>query len=180
MQEPIEIYSELQPFIKKEIDDAIAKYASDRKFDVAQIPAHTHTGIEASPVSFNDLTERSRYILYRIVEATTSVTVASSVGGDFIMPFSGYITSTGATVDVAGTTGTMTIDIKKSGSSVFTNKITIDSGSKTSRSASTKSLLTSSKINFNIGDVFTFDVTTIQTTPAKGLSIFMNVIETTP
>ena len=102
------------------------------------------------------------------------------------MPFQGYVTSVGATVDTAGTTGTTTVDINlttiapAATSSILLTKITIDSTENSSRTAATPSVLDSSKVNFSTGDIFTFDVDAVSTTPAKGLTIFMNVVEMTP
>ena len=123
------------------------------------------------------MVNRIEYILNRIVANATNVTVASTIGGDYVMPFPGFLKLAGATVDTAGTTGDTTIDIKKNGVSVFVTKITINSGSTTSRTATVKPLLDATKCQFITGDIFTFDVTTVSTTAPKGLTVFMNVID---
>ncbi len=62
-----------------------------------------------------------------MVEATTDTAVATTKGGDLEIPITGTITEIGAYVDTAGTTGTMTIDVNKNGTTLMkTNKITID------------------------------------------------------
>lgn len=177
MEEPLEIYSKIQPLIKKEINDQMMIFTSDRKFDVAQIPAHTHTGGESNTIDFSNLDNKAFYINNRIVASGTNCAVASTVGGDYVMQYAGYISAIGATVDTAGTTGTMTIDVKKNGTSIFYTKITIDTGSKTSRSYVGAPVLDTSQITFAVGDIFTFDISTVQTTPAKGLTIFINAIQ---
>lgn len=161
-----------------QFDQAIDKYASGNMFGVSKIPAHSHTGADSLKINYNNLDNRTRFILYRILGSGTDTSVTSSVGGSFVMPFDGIIDLVGATVDTAGTTGDTTIDIKKNTVSVLTTKITINTTKVTSRTSTTKSLIDGTKQTFITGDIFTFDVTTISTTPAKGLTLFMNVIQT--
>lgn len=53
--EPIQIYSLIQPAVQKEIDDKISAYANQAKFNVAQIPAHTHNGVDSQRIDYSDL-----------------------------------------------------------------------------------------------------------------------------
>ena len=92
------------------------------------------------------------------------------------MPYSGYFTIVGATVDTAGTTNSTTIDVLKNGTSIMSTKITINSATTSSRVATTQPVLLTNVVNFNIGDIITFNVTTISTTPAQGLSMFLNTV----
>jgi hypothetical protein len=149
--------------------EAITQGRKEAAFGVTLIPDHQHSGID-SPTLFS-----TRYILYRIVQDTTAVTVASTVGGSFVIPFSGTLQDIGATVDTAGTTGSMVIDVNKRGTSILTTKISIETGETTSRTAVTQPVITPYK--FTEGDIFTFDVDTIQTTPAMGLTIFINALQ---
>lgn len=174
MEEPIDIYSKIQPLVLNEIQN----YSSRKQFDVAKIPAHAHTGVDSDTIDFENIENPSRFILRTIVASDTNTTVANAVAGDLVMPFSGYITSIGATVDTAGTTNTTTIDVNKNGTTIMNTKITIDSAEKTSRTAVTPPVINTSLLTFQTGDIFTFDVDAISTTPAKGLTIFINVIET--
>lgn len=176
----MENYADIQPQVKLEIDNALKAYTEDKRFTVANVPAHSHTGVESLKVLFSNLEGRKRFIVIRIVEATTNTAIANVVGGDFTMPFGGYITDIFACVDTAGTTNTTTIDVNKNGSTILLTKITIDSTEKTSTTGATPYQMDSTKYNFIIGDILTFDVDAISTTPAKGLTIYLNVIETTP
>jgi len=54
--EPLEIYSLIQSFVSKEIDDKIKKHANDAQFKVTDIPIHSHTGVDAPRIEFNDIT----------------------------------------------------------------------------------------------------------------------------
>ena len=160
-----------------QFDQAIQAYAKTNMFGVAEIPAHSHTGVDSNKVDFTNLTNKKRYILYRILDPTSDTSVLSTVGGDFVMPFKGIVTSVGASVDTAGVTSTTTIDIKKNGVSILSTKITINSTETTSRTAATESIVDGTKQSFLTGDIFTFDITAISTTPAKGLTVFINVTE---
>jgi hypothetical protein len=92
--------------------------------------------------------------------------------GSWPIPFSGTILSVGANVVTAGVTGTMVIDIHKNGTSIMTtDKIGIETGEIDSEDATTQPALTAD--SFVAGDLFTFNVDAIQTTPAKGLTVRM-------
>lgn len=114
-----------------------------------------------------------RYILYRVVEATTDTAVATTKGGDLEFPFTGTITEVGAYVDTAGTTNLTTVDINKAGTTILSTKITIDSTEKTSRTAATAPVISVSAIT--AGDLLTFDIDTVQTTAAKGLTLRIGI-----
>lgn len=140
---------------------------------------HTHNGADGTPYLDEELSiiNTRKHIIYVLVPSANSNTATTTIGGDFVMPFNGYITEVGATVDTAGTTGTMQIDINKNGTSILTTKITIDSTEKTSRTAATPPVIDTSLKSFSIGDIFTFDVDTVQSTVAKGLKIFINCVK---
>lgn len=118
----------------------------------------------------------TRYILYRVLAPTSTDAVGTTVGGDLVMPFTGTLTSVGATVDTAGTTGTTQFDINKNTTTILSTKITIDSTEKTSRTAATPPVISVS--TFTTGDILTFDIDTVQTTPALGLTFFLVATQT--
>lgn len=118
-----------------------------------------------------------RYILYRVIDSATNNATGTTLGGDLEIPFTGTITEIGAYVDTAGTTGLMTIDVNKNGTTIMTtNKVTLDSTEKSSRTAATAAALTTTAIT--AGDLITVDVDAIQTTPAKGLTIRLGIRQT--
>lgn len=95
--------------------------------------------------------------------------------GSWPVPFTGTILSVGANVKTTGVTGTMIIDIHKNGTSIMTtDKISIETGETDSEDATIQPILTTT--SFVAGDLFTFEVDSLHTTPAKGLTIRM-VIE---
>lgn len=117
-----------------------------------------------------------RTVLIRVVDSATNVATGTVIGGDVEIPITGVIASIGAYVDTAGTTGTMTIDVNKNGTTLMSaTKITIDSTEKSSRTAATAPVLTTTTIT--TGDIITIDIDAIQTTPAKGLTVRLEIIE---
>lgn len=117
-------------------------------------------------------TSVTRYLLYRVLSPSTSVSVATTVGGDLEIPVAGTLSAIGAYVDTAGTTGTMTVDVNKNGTTLMSaTKITIDTTEKSSRTAATPPVLTTTSLA--VGDLITVDVDAIHTTPAVGLTIYL-------
>lgn len=131
---------------------------------------HKHTGADLTKK-----VENKHNIPIRLVASGTNTAVAATVAGDFVFPFSGYITDIAATVDTAGVTNTTTIDVLKNGASIMGTKITIDSSEKTSRTAATQYAI--KVFSFSLGDILTFNIDAISTTPAKGTTIYLQVIE---
>lgn len=114
----------------------------------------------------------TRYIIFKVLSPVASHSVTTTLGGDLELPFEGKITDIGAFADTAGTTGTGTIDVNLNGTTMMSStKITLDSTEKTSRTAATPPVLTTTTVN--IGDIITVDIDAIQTTPAKGLSVIL-------
>jgi len=112
-----------------------------------------------------------RYIEYRILDKDTAHTVATGVGGELRVPVAMTINDVGAYCDTAGTTGTVTVDINEAGTSILSTKITIDSTEKSSETAATAPVISDSSIAADA--ILTFDIDAIQTTPAKGLVIWL-------
>lgn len=133
----------------------------------------------AGAAVWREITSKRRYMAWRVVAKGTNVATGTNLWGDFEAPFGGTILEVGAFNDTAGTTGTMTIDINKGGTTIMTtNKVTIDTTEKTSRTAATAAALTTTSLA--AGDLITFDVDAIHTTPAQGLVVWMSVLESNP
>jgi len=115
-----------------------------------------------------------KYVSIRLIDKDTAVAVAAGIGGDFRLPFSGVIKEVGAYVDVAGVTGSMTVDINKAGASIMTtNKIGIETAEKSSLTAAQQPVLTTTA--YSKDDILAFDIDAIQTTAAKGLTVWLDV-----
>ena len=68
----------------------------------------------------------------------------------------------------------MTVDVNLNGTTLMTtNKITIDSTEKSSRTAATAPTLTTTAVT--AGDLITVDIDAIHTTPANGLTIRLGI-----
>ena len=142
---------------------------------------HIHNSVDGTPKLDEaiSIVNTRKFIIYRIVGDTTNTAVADAVGGYFVMPFSGYNERLGATVDTAGTTNSTTIDVNKNGTTIMTTKISIATATTSSRViTTTQPVIIPGQNSFLIGDRYSFDVDAISSTPAKGLSIFMNVVKT--
>lgn len=141
---------------------------------------HTHNSADGTPYLDEELSiiNTRKFIIYRCVGDLVNTSVTNNVGGYIVMPFSGYILNggIGATVDTAGTTSSTTIDINKNGSTILSTKITIETTETDSRNSATQPVLIPNMVKFSVGDKFSFDIDTISSTPAKGLSVFMNVV----
>lgn len=129
-----------------------------------RLNTHEHRG--------SDLTRKLRpieYQTFRLLPSATSTTVTTTVGGDIVMPITGFFVSATVYVDTAGVTGDTTIDINKNGTSILVNPLNISTATKTI-STTYSSFGTNS---FTEGDVLTVDVDAIATTAAKGLSLII-------
>jgi hypothetical protein len=122
-----------------------------------------------------------RFITFRLIDVDTACAVEASVGGDFVIPFTGTLLQDdsnknwcSANTDTAGTTGTMVVDVHKGGTTVMTtNKLDIETGEKSTNTATTQPDLTTTAVT--AGDIFTFDIDAIHTTAAKGLSVTLAI-----
>jgi len=115
-----------------------------------------------------------KYAIFRIIASDTDVAVATSIGGDFRLPFAGTLVEVGAYVDVAGVTGDQVADINLTGATVMTtDKLDIETGEKSTETAAQQPVLTTTA--FLKDDIFNFDVDSIQSTAAKGLTIWFDI-----
>lgn len=112
-----------------------------------------------------------RYVVWRVWDYATFLATGNVAGGDFECPFDGTITEVYAYSDTAGTTNTTTVDINKSGTTILSTKITIDSTEKTSRTAATPPVISVSSITE--GNIITVDIDAVQTSPARGLTVVL-------
>lgn len=115
-----------------------------------------------------------KYAVFRIIASDTDVAVATSIGGDFRLPFGGNLVEVGAYVDVAGVTGDQVADINLSSATVMTtDKLDIETGEKSTEDAAQQPVLTTTA--FSKDDIFNFDVDAIQSQAAKGLTIWFDI-----
>lgn len=147
------------------------------------IASEINTGTDptrAIPVDqFVASTRNVRFILFKVVAAGSSwpANGTTATGGDLELPFTGTITEIGGYVDTAGTTGTAVVDVNLNGTTIMTtNKLSFDTGEKTTRTAATAPTLTTTAVT--AGDLITVDIDTNHTTRAQGLTIRLGIRQT--
>lgn len=124
-------------------------------------------------VSF-DITTKKAIVIASLTRDETHAVATDVSPVSFVVPFGGLFQLPYAEIETAGTTGVVTIDIHKNGTTIFTTKITIDSGELTSRTAATPPVIIGAN-TFNKFDKFTVDIDAIHTTPGKGLTIYIPI-----
>lgn len=112
MEEPINIYAMIQPFIQKEIDDKIKAYASYAMYKVTDIPIHIHNGVDTNQVDFIDLNGKTFYLPVNV--PGTSAATSTNYGIFFIAPVPCTVSAVKEAHQTAGTDGgTVTLTIEK-------------------------------------------------------------------
>lgn len=108
-------------------------------------------------------------------DLTTAITADTINKKAFwIAPCDGYITEIFADLDVAQSAGsTFTVDIKKSGTSVFSTLLTIDNAQTSSLNSSVQNIMSSTPRTFTKGQKYEIYVTQAGTSP-KGLLVSIN------
>ncbi len=111
------------------------------------------------------------------VESDTDTAVANGKEG-IVIPASlngMNIVEVVATVHTAGTTGTTDIQVRRrragADADVLSTKMTIDTGETSTITAATPAVVNAANDDLNTGDVIYFDIDSISTTAAKGLSV---------
>lgn len=145
------------------------------------------TGTDAtramSPDAFQASKRNIRWLSFNLVEKGTDCATGTNIGGDFVSPIAGTILQSDttpfylyATNSTAGTTGNMVVDININGTSIMTtNKLSFDSTEKTTTTSATPPDLTTTSLA--VGDIISLDVDSVHTTAAKGLIVYMAVLE---
>lgn len=177
--EPIKIYSLIQPAVQKEIDDKILAYANQAKFNVAQIPAHTHNGVDSGIISADDLDGKVLYL--PITLEGTSAATATNYGVFFIAPFPCTISGVREAHQTAGTDGgAVTLNLEKltgtqalnSGITLLSTAINLKGTINTVLNASLSSI--PSDLNLAVGDRIALKDTGTLTTVA-GVSLMIKI-----
>lgn len=117
-------------------------------------------------------------IIVALSDETTALTTGTAKA-TFRMPYACKLTTTlpRASVNTASSSGIVTVDINKNGTSILTNKLTIDANEKTSVTAATAVTLVSTPTTFASNDEITMDID-VAGTGAKGLKVALYVERT--
>jgi hypothetical protein len=86
------------------------------------------------------------------------------------MPYAMTITGVRANVNTVSTSGIPTVNIKESGTTIFSTKLTIDANEKTSTTAATPAVLSDTALADDAEITFDIDVAG---TGAKGLKVWI-------
>lgn len=117
-------------------------------------------------------TGRSESIIVAVGNETSAIT-AGTAKITFRMPYAMTVTSVGASLSTAQTSGAIfTVDINDSGVSILSTKITIDNTEKTSATAATPAVISDTALALDAE--ITIDVDQIGNGSAKGLKVTIN------
>lgn len=153
---------------------AIDKTAKDAEFNLAPVPYHTHNGTDSPLINFPAIPNFPRIACLVVFGSDTSVEVGDGVSAIPIPEnMDGMALNTAlANVYTPGTTGTMTVQIRRSregtDADMLSSKISLVTGTIYYASSSE---INSTNRNVATGDKIYVDVDTIHTTPAMGLSV---------
>ena len=121
-------------------------------------------------------TNRTFNITESIIIACSDETTALTTGTakvTFRMPYAFTLTDVRASLTTAGgTSGTTTINVKESGTTIFSTKVTIDFGAKTSTTASTQRVISDSNLADDAEITIDIDAVTGAGTE-KGLKVYL-------
>jgi len=108
MDTPDKIYESIQALVRKEIDVEVKKIDQARRFQIADIPAHEHTGVDVSRINWANLQDRKYYIQVNLAGSTPAT--AANYGNVFIAPFACVLSSVRLVYTTASTSGTLQIE----------------------------------------------------------------------
>lgn len=135
----------------------------------------SNIGINLVPKGTGIVKGELKRFMVRLLSSTTAQTTGTTIGGDYrISNRAITVKAVGAYVDTAGTTGVCTFNIKEAGTTILSTKITIDSTEKSSETAATAPVISDASIAADA--IVTFDIDGIQTTPANGLTIWVDYV----
>lgn len=142
-----------------QIQDAIDRNSTNNQFSVSNTPFHTHNGLDAPNVSFQNLTQRNEIL--SIIIAGTSAATATNYGVFFTAPYKCVFvgaTEVHATLGTDG--GAVTLQIEKltgtlasgSGTALLSAGFNLKGTINTVQTATLLSSLTNATFNLAKGD----------------------------
>ena len=118
-----------------------------------------------------ELGKSSSFPLAFVVACSDETTAITATGEkvEFRMPFAFTVTEVRADLRTACTTGTFTVDINESGTSILSTKLTLDATEKTSQTAATPAVISDSALADNAE--IQIDVDNVGDSTGKGLKV---------
>lgn len=116
-------------------------------------------------------------IIIPLSDETTALTTGTAKS-TIRMPFACKLASElpRISVNTASSSGLVTVDINKSGTSIFSTLLTLDANEKTSKSAATPCVLTNTPTSFTDDEELTIDID-VAGAGAKGLKLTLYVVQ---
>lgn len=140
------------------------RYYTETELDNGQLDTRYYTEIEVN----NLLKADERPIQLALSDETTTITTGTGKL-TFRMPYACKFTKIPRiNLNTVSSSGLVTVDIKKNGTTIFSTLLTIDANEKTSVTAATPCVLSSNPTTFADDDEISFDIT-VAGTGAKGL-----------
>lgn len=153
----------------------IANAATTGAPTISATGSDSNINIQLTPKGTGIVKGELKRFMVRLLSSTTAQTTGTTIGGDYrISNRAITVKAVGAYVDTAGTTGVCTFNIKEAGTTILSTKITIDSTEKSSETAATPPVISDASIAADA--IVTFDIDGIQTTPANGLTIWVDYV----
>lgn len=118
-----------------------------------------------------DLTE---FLGFALSDETTDLTTGTAKI-TFRMPFAGTLTAVRASLATVSSSGVVTVDINKNGTTMLSTKLTIDASEETSATAAAAAVISVSSLALD--DEVTMDIDTAGT-GAKGLKVWLTITRT--
>lgn len=118
-------------------------------------------------------TVTTEYMTVALSDSKTTVITTDTAVETLRIPFAGTLVGVRASLGTASSSGVVTVDINKNGTTMLSTKLTIDASEETSVTAATAAVISVSSIAAD--DEITFDIDTAGT-GAKGLKVTL-VIE---
>lgn len=115
------------------------------------------------------LAKQAEVLGFAVSDETTAITTGTAKI-TFRMPFAMTLTAVRANLNTVSSSGTPTIDIKESGTTIFSTKVTIDASELTSTTAATPAVLSDTSLADDAEMTVNIDVAG---TGAKGLKIWL-------
>ena len=110
------------------------------------------------------------FMQVRAILSSTDLTVVNNIAGKVLMDFAGNLISGRLILDSSGTTGNSIVHVINGTSNVFSTQLQVDTGEADSNDSVVTPVIANSA--FAVGDIITFNVTEVQTSPPpKGLLV---------
>lgn len=163
----VQLWADLQATAKSYFDTvyfALANLDTD-----GTLAANSDTRVASQKATKTAIQAKTEAIMVAVSDEASSLTTGTAKV-TLRMPYAFTLTAVKGSLSVASTSGLPEFDIKKNGTTIFSTRPTLDANEKTTATAATPSVL--STTTFAADDELTFDIVTAGT-GAKGLKAYL-------